>query len=220
MSQLNTISGSFDSSAALKQHVFPLNCVARFANDKNQVRVNFLDGSVKWIAPEAPLFQTENNWPKEDESGWMRKIESAYFEISEQALEMEFELSRDDAEAVTKFFLLWRYRYRFSEYGVGSVTPEPPSTPATQGGKTGKSARQLIEEAAADNEIRWSSYHYRKGNLIVPDCPPDVAYLPVSPSVALAAAWTDKPAPGALNEMVKRTSKKFYYQHRKFIPRS
>ena len=210
--------GAPDRKLSLDQYVLPLTCIARFANDRNQLRVNFLDGSVKWIAPEAPLFQTENNWPKEDESGWMRQIESAYQEIAEQVLDMQLELGRDDCDVVTRFFLLWRYRYRFSKYGFGSVTPEPPSTPATQGGKTGKSARQLIEEATEENYIRWSSYHYRKGNLIVPDCPPDVAYLPVSPKVALAASWTDRHSPDALNQMVKRTAKKFYYQHRKFIP--
>ncbi len=198
-----------------KRSLYPISWINRFRNDEKKVRAYWLNGSAKWCLPTDKVFAAAHKWTDEDEAA-MTDVEAEFTEVIAQSLETDGKLQGDECECVTKFFLMWRYRYNFATTGstvlvANGLKMSAPNRPLP--------LEEQLERAAGDNRVRWMSFQFDSCDLIVPDCPPNLAYIPLSPSTALVACGRGKPTPEVLNGVARKAVKEFYFQFKDFIPR-
>lgn len=193
----------------LKQFIFPRSCIDRFVNVEGTVRATWFNGTTKWVGSGDKIFCAAKRWDSAADGAFMREIEGSYNAIAESCLKTDRPLEDYECDEVTRFFFLWRYRYEFCSPG-GTMRSHLP---------LGRAIEMKVDAAMAKKPILWERIHFNSGSLIVPDRPPNFAYIPVSAEVALVSCLSGKPRPETLNERVKDGAKSFYFQFKEFVPR-
>ena len=225
----------------VRQHVFPVACIKRFVNLRNNVRVFYTDiRQSRWRSPTHDTFCAMRKWDQQTESDFMKEVEDNYHEIADSYFMTPGELRAEENNAVTAFYLLWLYRAKYRDREslriklktVDSTTVTKDTeelmeknnvlTVASDGTVSmrhfiGMDIMDGVEMNAEKLNIKWRCLHFDGGNLIVPDRPTQLAYIPLAPRKAFIGfgEGVTKPelmTPEFLNGIVNKDALKYKFQ--------
>lgn len=194
----------------VKQHVFPKASIARFVGDDGRVALFDLKGRPPWRpTPNDQVFCARRVWDQRAEAGYMRAIEDAFQALAERIIaDPGAELAREDDDAASRFFSLWRSRaaYRYAPDGLitlngiegSGLTRDQEELLESQWGgyvRAGGVPTRQMYGLGIQRDIdalthalsgrQWGVLKLAEGELIVPDLPVQ-HFIPLTPALCLA----------------------------------
>jgi hypothetical protein len=180
----------------IKQHIFPVKSILRFANTDGKVCVYLKSENKQFYADSNnELFCAKRVWNQRAETGWMKDIEGQFQELADAILtDRILDIDVKEAEKISSFFVLWYLRatYRFNppadaqlncingdpslskdqqefleKYHVGCIRPD-----ATMSGRDIADGQMQIRYFSAMNQLKtveWGILKALEGEIIVPD---------------------------------------------------
>ena len=195
----------------VKQHVFPVASIARFAGSDHRVAVTDIARGKAWRAPPGDqVFCARRVWDQRAEAGYMRDIEDTFQALAEGTIaDPGKDFSPEDDAAGSRFFALWRCRAahrhapdgdipvngvkglahtknqeeRLESRWTGFIRPGG-GLPSRQ--LYGLQIQRYVDAIEEDlRERRWGVLALGEGELIVPDFP-EQFFVPLTPTLCLA----------------------------------
>ena len=217
------------------QHYHSAHAISKFYNNENVVEVmNISYGKISKRSKKSMLY-TEKNWNERAEKGYMYQIES---DFHQQIANIKSHELRDH-EAISRYLALWRLRHQFHlerlsdaplhgikgesytkeeqvlmEYmGLGYVNKKA-EIPARQltGGQIQLGIDQLMQTLQS---IKWGVLKSNNAHFLCADCYHKLGFIPVSPTIALAANMPDQTLSNdevaIINRQSVESASKFYF---------
>jgi hypothetical protein len=207
---------------SVKQHVFPLASIARFAKGDGRVSLYDMSRSAeRQVKPDDLIFCARRAWDHRSETGYMRSIENAFQSVAEKIIDGTIcDMSEAEKRTVNSFFALWcmREEFRFLDEqeiqakgmlghrltkdqeecleGNGYMfMRDGGRIPARQmnGSLLQFRINKFVEELSSIPN--WGIVRARAGEFLVPDVP-KYRIVPLTPTLCLVAS--------APNEMIPR----------------
>jgi len=226
---------------ALKQHVFPVRNIQRFAGADNRVEVRDLtSGRERRAKPQDRIFCADRAWDQRAEAGYMKEIEDNFQTVADAIISGQSAISTpDQRQAVERMFALWYMRGRYRELDAQEVGLHPTTGDshtkeeeenleakgylfARTGGRmparqfNGLQLQRRIDaySSALSAIERWGIVRPLAGEFLVADVPTHTI-LPLTPELALVG-----PAPDGmiteenlalLNRAIRADSQRYFF---------
>ena len=196
----------------INQHFHTAHAIGKFYGDDEKVDVHIVKtDQTERKHKRASIFCAKRNWDQKAETGIMADIESAFHEEINNLKPFK---SRNH-QAISDYFLLWRIRHHFhmsrmedqALTGVtgSDLTKEQEELLESNGVMfvrengmvparfmTGiQVLMQLDRQRAGVENLKWGLLTSSDGEFAVADCYYDLAFMPISPKLALCAGYTD-----------------------------
>lgn len=197
----------------IKQHIFPEASIKRFLDVKGDVEVKRLEAKRSFLAkPDNQIFCADFAWDHGSESGFMKKIEDQYQALLSYVLnDKVLKFSDAQNEIITKMYVLCCLRFEGNKRPIPSqklnkVKPENLTKDVEEilekkwhifvDSNSSVSSRMLTGEViqhAADyicrewKAVDWGILSTADGEFIIPDNFIKHRYLPLTPTMILAA---------------------------------
>jgi hypothetical protein len=222
----------------IKQHVFPVCSISRFANPNGTVSVLVLNKSkLAMLRPDHQIFCAKRVWDQRAEAGYMKQIEDSFQAVADRIVDGSSCLDVSAFRIITDFFALWFLRYRSSREPdadqvlngvVGEVSKDQQEVLEKQGlisirpdnklpGRmiSGMKIQRGIDELAARLEKRWGVVRSRGGEFIVPDAFGQEPIVPVAPTICLVSGCADLLLPegqvARINQAARRSAQRYLF---------
>jgi hypothetical protein len=194
----------------VKQHVFPVRSIARFANSGGVVQLhNLATLQTRAARPGDAIFCAMRAWDLRAERGFMKQIEDEFQELAERIIAGTVtRIVAADKGKVDRFFALWKWRAHFRD-----ADPQEVQFKGVTGARWTQDQEEEFEKAgvlvlreggrapahrvhgsqlqvAIDREcsmltgIRWGIIQAVGGQFLVPDAP-TTAHVPLHPTLSL-----------------------------------
>lgn len=203
----------------IDQHIFPKDCIARFALEKGTVQVRRKCNKPDlWLTPGNSYFCARRLWDQKTESVFMKVIEDRYQDVAKNIVAGAVTtLDHAKNAAITDMYLLWtlrheRYHNPLPDIRMNMVAPEREMS---------IDAQEILEAngyvfASPDNTIasrfttglrfpfemdrerqrmagkRWGILKAVDAEFLVPDNFSAYSILPLSPTTALVEGHSDQ----------------------------
>lgn len=195
----------------VKQHVFPLKSIARFADAAGTVSLSdFSRKRSRRAKPSDDIFCAKRAWDERAEAGYMKEIEDAFQHLADSILNGSVEHVRgDDVRIVCNFFALWYMRARHRQlpmqeiqmHGVtgGCLTVDQEEILEKKGYVFMREGGKMSARHINGIQLRMKLYQYseqlqakaqlgviqtHEGEFVVPDTPSHFI-VPLTPTVCL-----------------------------------
>jgi hypothetical protein len=226
---------------SVRQHVFPVASIARFADSRGCVSVSDrLRNMVRPAKPNDIIFCARRAWDRRAETGYMKRIEDAFQNLASMIIDRTVtDLNDDNKQILNRFYALWYMRSRYrtlpaQEIQAKVVTGTDLTLDQEEnleingylfvrpGGRL--LARQMngirlqfrIDKFSADlrSGTQWGIIQSEEGEFIVPDIPMH-GIVPLTPTLCLIS-----PAPNGvisstnvatINRAVRATSHEYFF---------
>jgi hypothetical protein len=98
----------------VRQHVFPLASIARFADADGRVSLHDLvRGKERSAKPDDDIFCAKRAWDQRAEGGYMKKIEDEFQSLASQVIHgVVSEIGEAEKSVFNRFYALWCMRAR------------------------------------------------------------------------------------------------------------
>lgn len=224
----------------IKEHVWPLKSIARFADSKGDVWLyDKVRNKARRAKPDDTIFCAIRVWDRRAELGYMKGIEDAFQELASEIIEGTVTtIDAKQKETVDAFFALWKMRADYKAADGSAVTFKSV---------TGQSLTRDQEETFEKNHVyffrqdstmpahmarsmeiqfridgyvrdlssvQWGVIHALEGHLVVPDVP---AYtiIPLTPALCLCSGGQSgtitKENLGDINRSFKAASREYFF---------
>ncbi|GGN30266.1 hypothetical protein IBG28_18150 [Marinomonas arctica] len=219
----------------IDQHFHSAHAISKFYNNEDVVEImNIGYGKISKKSKNGMLY-TKRNWDERAEKGYMYQIESDFHQQIDNIKSYELR----DHEAISRYLALWRLRHQFhierlsdaplcgiegenytkeeqermESMGLGYVN-EKAEIPARQltGGQIQLGIDQLMQ---ALHSIKWGVLKSNDAHFLCADCYHKLGFIPVSPTIALAANLPDQTLSddevAIINRQSVESASKFYF---------
>jgi len=194
----------------IKQHVFPVASIARFAQGDGCVNVRLLaNGKAERLRPGNALFYARRVWNQASEQGFMKKVEGAFQPLADRIVRSSLSVGPSDNRVISQFYWLCRLR--------AEARQSPSRDVQMKGVLPGRELTKNKEERLEKNgyifsrgttipgrhmasirmqvrigrlctpELTWAVVHSTAIEFIVPDTFGEIGIIPLSPNYCLVA---------------------------------
>lgn len=203
----------------IKQHVFPVASIERFAALDGCVRVVLLKcGEIKRLKPNNSLFCAQRSWDDSIERGRIKKIEDKFQVIASRLVGGHILVVDDvDNDALNEFYAIWSLRFhrranpisdvvinivspsknytkdqleKLEKHGIIGVRPDG-SLPGRQiaGVQLSLDIDRMRNSMA---NVRWGVLRSENAEFLVPDNYFNAAIIPLAPNMCLSLQGENK----------------------------
>lgn len=224
----------------VKQHVWPLRSIARFADGKGDVWLyDKVRNKARRAKPDDNIFCAMRAWDSRAEAGYMKGIEDRFQELASEIIEGTVTtISAEQKETIDAFFALWMMRadYKAADrkpvilQGIipgESVTKDQEEicekTPlyfAREDGTMpahrvyGLQMQVRINAYMRDlSSVQWVVIRTQEGHLVVPDVPAYII-IPLKPTLCLYSGQSGtitKENLGEINRKLRDASHEYFF---------
>jgi hypothetical protein len=210
-----TINGN-PQQLTIDQHFHTAHAISKFYNEVGKVEVKLLcSGEIVDRHNRAKIFCTKRTWDQRAEVGYMASIENAFH----QQIDEIPRFSERDHEALSRYFLLWRFRFAYHMSPLPDVLIN-----GNEGSSLTKSQEEVLERKGymyvrdggvvpsrfnasmqiqieldrvwdAYKDLKWGLLEAMAGEFLVADSYKDqtcLPFMPIAPKLAFAASVQDK----------------------------
>ena len=200
----------------IKQHVFPVASLRRFADDGGEVSVLYRGRrQPEKVSPRRRGFYALRAWDQRSEAGYMRQIEDRFQALANRIVGGHRSLNESECKVVTDFYALWRHRAIAREnqepdVPIRGFLPDNLSDDQREilegngyivsnaaGAIPGRMMAGMriqwrIRRVALElSGARWGVAEARKGEFVVPSHFGWALIVPLTPRICLTAGWGD-----------------------------
>jgi len=224
----------------VKEHVWPLTSIARFADSKGDVWLyDKVRNKARKGKPDDTIFCAMRVWDRRAEFGYMKGIEDAFQKLASEIIEDTVTtIDTKQKETVDAFFALWKLRadYKTADENAvifKSVTGESltkdqeevleknhvyflrqdSTMPAHMA--HGMEIQFRIDAYVRDlSNVQWGIIHAQEGHLVVPDHPA-FTIIPLKPTLCLCSGGQSgtitKEKLGDINRIFRAASREYFF---------
>jgi hypothetical protein len=223
----------------LKQHVFPMASIRRFANARGKLHIwSVGDTKPHWTGPKDPILYGRRLWDERAEKGYMKDIEDEYQAVADKIVGGASSLTAAQVLVVTRFFALWTLRAQTPQNGVPeqvinlvageTLTLDERERLEQLGCLYIRDDQTMPGRVLAGMQIqmqidvichqfqgrRWGIIRAVDGEFTCPDTFDRLAAIPVNPSICLYRGHSDtmisKQQVQAANQFARSVAKRYY----------
>lgn len=190
----------------INQHCFPVRSISRFTKDNGCVDVYLISqNKTVQFKPRNKIFCVKRIWHQSTETGTMKRIEDVYQELAEDVIKDKITTLKPDHQGIiTDMYLLWFFRCYYAnqkndDLELNNIAPpnytkdeeellEKNNVHTCPGGIikarscVGLTIQFLFDSFNKDLISEWEIFKTFDGELLVPDKPTKLQFLPLTPN--------------------------------------
>jgi hypothetical protein len=226
----------------INQHTFPAKSITRFADSSGRVQLQMKANKlVRRAKPSDSIFCARRAWDHASEVRFVKEIEDNFQRLADLIIDSQvLSFNQEQTHAISSFYALWlaraqirdrpekdasmpgiwpgRARSKHEEEGLekagyafsrGNIVPARMINGAAIHVLVARHLRQVNPTA------NWGIVRASSGEFVVPDWPLHHAFVPITPTLALANQainqQIDRAAVGLVNEQLRSASRRYFF---------